>query len=352
MTGLFLALGPEGFGTYKRSEDGTLSPTPGTPDGILVPGLVDVHIHGAYGLDFMSNTPQQSTELCDKLASIGYEALLPTTVTSSAANVQNFLANLPEHPLIAGFHLEGPFISPEFPGAQPQSSIVSYAAAFDEWQPVLEDPRLRVVTLAPEIDGHLSLIENLSSKGVTVSLGHTAATEYDAHRAFRAGATQTTHTFNAMRPLHHREPSLLGAAMVNDDVQCELIYDRAHVARPVADILIRCKGTHGVLAVSDCSAAAGMPDGHKFEMWGHKVVLRNGNVVIDFADEHKSTLAGSTATLYDCFKNMWSDFGPEVAIRTCCLNPRHVARVDPDPSTWLILDHRLEICERLTADRP
>ena len=186
---VYFALGPEGFGAYEVETHGSvprMSPTNASAEKTLIPGFVDIHIHGAFGIDFMSASQEEMVDLCDKLEGCGYEKFLPTTVTASLEDVRTALGNLPDHPLIGGFHLEGPFISPVHPGAQPKEWIVSAEAAAGEWKEVLEDERLKVVTLAPELPGALELTEFLSARGVVVSMGHTDATYMQASQGFHA----------------------------------------------------------------------------------------------------------------------------------------------------------------------
>ena len=165
---------------------------------------------------------------------------------------------------------------------------------------MLEDPRLRVVTLASEISEGLDLaIRDLDRSGTIVSLGHTDATYAQVREAVAAGARHTTHTYNAMRPLHHREPGTVGAALTLPELTCELIYDRVHVARPAAEVLLRCKGPDGVVAVSDGTMAAGLPPGTEIRMWGLDCVVGEGDVRL-----RDGTLAGSAITLLDAFRNL------------------------------------------------
>jgi N-acetylglucosamine-6-phosphate deacetylase len=147
-----------------------------------------------------------------------------------------------------------------------------------------------------------------------------------------------------MRPLHHREPGTLGFALTNDDVACELIYDRHHVCREAADVLVRCKPDQKLIAVSDGTMAAGQPTGTEQAMWGLPTVVSGGTVRLK-----DGTLAGSAITLLDAFRNLHEDFGPEVAIRACCINPRidlNLERI----RTWLVLDSSLQIVDRITME--
>lgn len=343
-------LGPEGLGVYEI--DWSVQPPQFTrvsrpPKGLLVPGFVDIHIHGAFGTDFMSATASDMSHLCDKLAKVGYEAFLPTTVTASVSDVHRALKVLPDHPMVAGFHLEGPFISPEFPGAQPQEFIAEPPLATSDelsvWDSVLDDPRLRVITLAPELPHALELISRLMERGVIVSMGHTNATYEEARRGFEFGAAHTTHTFNAMRGLHHREAGILGYALSADALRCELIYDRLHVSKEAAGLLFKCKPADRVIAVSDSTLATGLPPGQSVTMWGLDCVIGRQQVRL----ASNNALAGSAITLLDAFRNLHEDFGAEIAIRACCINPR-LALGLKKVRKWLHLDREtLEIEEIL-----
>lgn len=346
MNGTYYALGPEGFGKYAVTLDPfgvTLTVSEAVAQGTIVPGFVDIHIHGAFGIDFMSASEEDMRSLCDKLAGCGYESFLPTTVTASLDSVLSALASLPDHPMIGGFHLEGPFISPDHPGAQPVEWIVTPEAVMDAWRPVLEDERLKVVTLAPEVPGALELTRFLTSRGVVVSMGHTDATFAQAAEGFVSGAQHTTHTYNAMRGLHHREAGTVGYALLNDAVRCELIYDRKHVSREAAEVLFRTKPAGAIIAVSDSSMATGMPAGKAVAMWGHECVTSPGEVRL----KSNGALAGSAITLLDAFRNLAEDFGAEAAIRACCVNPRHALRMLGAPQRHIVFDDRYEIVEIL-----
>ncbi|RYD66767.1 MAG: hypothetical protein EOP84_30985, partial [Verrucomicrobiaceae bacterium] len=236
---VFTTYGPEGMGKYAVDlKTMAMEQSDRPSEGLLVPGFVDIHIHGAFGKDFMSGTAEDLMEMADGLQKVGYEAFLPTTVTGSLEDVRRAISHLPiADPRIEGFHLEGPFISPKHPGAQPQKYIIQPSS---DWDDVLEHRQLRVVTLAPEIPGGLDLAKQLLMRGVReddgrpviISLGHTDATYEQVIAAVEVGATHTTHTYNAMRPLHHREAGTVGAALTIKDLTCELIYDRIHVSKP------------------------------------------------------------------------------------------------------------------------
>ena len=342
MKGIFRAFGDGSVQTFSmESNEGRIfaTPTDELPQGWLAPGFTDIHLHGAFGIDFMSATQAKMLELSDRLGEVGYERFYPTTVSASADDVRRALDNLPDDPRMPGFHLEGPFISHRFPGAQPPSAIANAPLTASEWDPILDDPRLKVITLAPEEPGSLELARRLASRGVRVSMGHTNATYAEAQAGFDAGVRHATHTFNAMRGLHHREAGALGFAMLNDQMVAELIYDRLHVTPQAATVLLRTKPADKVIAVSDSTIASGKPEGERFQMWGLEVETRPGSVYL--ADTE--TLAGSAITLFSAFQNLARDFGGEWAIRLCCVNPRTAMGIEAPPKVWLEFDDEFNL---------
>lgn len=303
----------------------------GEAEGILTPGFVDIHCHGGFGFDFMSADERQIIAWAEMLAEAGYEAFLPTTVTCSAAAAQEAVNCLPNHPMIAGVHLEGPFISPEYPGAQPPEFIKDPESRDSAWAAILKDPRIKVMTLAPERPGAGQLINDLNERGIIASMGHTAASYSQAEEGFKKGVRHATHTYNAMKGLHHREPGALGFILSEPGIMAELIYDRVHVSPGAAKVLLQCKGIGGVIAVSDSTQAAGMPSGSEFEMWDLKVYTKDKEVRL----KSNNALAGSAITLKDAFINICQDFGLEAAIRTCSLNPRRALNMTNRPNVWV-----------------
>lgn len=337
-----MMLGPQGWGSYQR-ESGRWERVDSDATEYFIPGFVDIHIHGAFGIDFMSASTDQMVQLAEKLHEQGYAAFFPTTVTASPADVRAALSNLPEHPMIPGFHLEGPFISPEYPGAQPPESILDYAGNEGEWDTILSDPRLKVITLAPERPGADRLITKMVTQGVRVSYGHTNATFAECLTGFSLGARHTTHTYNAMRPLHHREAGTVGYALATQGVRTELIYDRIHVCKEAAQVLIQAKTQDSVIAISDSTLASGLPSGSEVTMWGHECVMGDKQIRL----KSNGSLAGSAITLKDAFQNLAADFGPEFAVRATCYNPRLALGLPTGENQGLILNSQWEIIDRI-----
>ncbi len=339
------ALGPDGFGAYRVEwADGQplFERVSEPPELLLVPGFVDIHIHGGYGVDVMYASTDELSFLCGKLREAGYEGFLPTLQAAPAKDMLNVINKLPDDPMILGFHIEGPFINPERSGALPPEAIVTPPDGPSEWDEVLDHPMLSVVTVAPEVPHALDLILRLKKRGVIASMGHTSATYEEMRRGFEFGASHTTHTYNAMRALHHREVGALGYAFINDDLCTEVIYDRHHVCPEAAALLLKCKPQESVIAVSDGTMATGMPEGVKMTLFGVECITGKGDVRIAAT----GGLAGSAITLKDAFQNLAEDFGPEIAIRACSLNPRKGLRMADNPTVWLEFDKRYELIGR------
>ena len=337
------ALGDDGYGPHAiqwTEGEPIFTPIDAEPEFIVTPGFIDIHIHGAFGIDFMSATTEQMVSLCDQLDEVGYEGFLPTTVTAAPEDIKKALDEMPDHEMILGFHLEGPFISSAFPGAQPPNFILDPPTGPSDWDSILHDPRLRVITMAGERPGALELIERLAARDVVVSLGHTNATYAEAEAALEAGASHATHTFNAMRGLHHREAGMLGFALSDDDLRCELIYDKLHVSEAAAALLFKCKPLLGVIAISDATMAAGLPSPQNITMWGLECVLENQSIRLK-----DGTLAGSAITLLDAYRNLAEDFGLEAAELACCWAPRDALGIDT-VRTYNVFDLDLNLVER------
>lgn len=338
-------LGPEGFGAHTVDWSGSepvFTRVHHKPSKLLIPGFVDIHIHGGLGIDCFTEDTKAITALCDKLETRGYESILPTTVTGTVEQVQAAINAIPDHPMIAGFHLEGPFISAQFPGAQPASCIAPVPVGSSKWDAVLDHPKLKIVTLAPEIPNALELILKLNQRNVIVSMGHSNATYDQFRRGYEFGARHVTHVFNAMRGFHHREVGATGYALMNDDLACEIIYDRHHLSKEALQLLLKVKPIEKIIAISDGTAASGAPHGTGLRMWGHECFVEHGAVRI----QGSGALAGSASTMLDCFRNIELDFDTETAIRLCCLNPRHALGKRGLPRVFIELDDNREIINR------
>ncbi|MBI3959443.1 MAG: N-acetylglucosamine-6-phosphate deacetylase [Chloroflexi bacterium] len=263
---------------------------------VVLPGFIDLHIHGSAGHDTMDATPQSLSAISAFLARHGVTAFTPTTMTAphppTLAAVQNVAAAM-AHPLpgaaILGVHLEGPYISPHFPGAQAKADIRPPNLA--EFAELVAAGPVKLITLAPEQPGADALIDAALDAGVRVLIGHSAATYEQTIAGFEAGVSQATHTFNAMTGLHHRQPGVVGAVLTDDLVYAQLIADTIHVHPAAMAVLARCKGPDRLLLITDAIRATGMPAG-EYELGGQPVFVREGQCRL--AD---GTLAGSILTM-------------------------------------------------------
>lgn len=296
-------------------------------------GGVDLQINGALGLAFTDLETQHVASLdkiCQFLWQQGVDAFLPTLVTTSVENIQRSLSVIAEFMYkqasspqpaaqILGVHLEGPFLNPQKCGAHPAEYLLPLTIrqinrVLDNYADIV-----KLITLAPELDTTGEAIPYLHSLGITVSLGHSQATATQAERAFDLGATMVTHAFNAMPGLHHREPGLLGSALVHPNVKCGLIADGQHINPTMIQILLRA-GCYeqGIFLVSDALAPLGLPDG-TYPWDTRQITVKNGTARLP-----DSTLSGTTLPLLLGVQNLvrWGICNVEKAIALATESPR------------------------------
>lgn len=278
--------------------------TPGHnfPGATLAPAFFDVHFHGAAGHDVMEATPEALGAIGALLARHGTASYLATTVTApldatlrAVSGLAGLIQNsdlLQSHKKIArpvGIHLEGPFLSHAKRGVQPAEHLLAPdIAVFDRLYEAAEG-HVRLLTLAPELAGAAELAAHATARGVRVSMGHSNATAAETLAVLDAGAVSTTHTFNAMRPLDHREPGILGVALTDDRLYAELICDGIHVVPEIVKLWWKAKGEQRGILVTDAMSAAGMPDG-EYQLGGFAVQVANGRATA------RGVLAGSVLT--------------------------------------------------------
>jgi N-acetylglucosamine-6-phosphate deacetylase len=230
----------------------------------VLPGFVDMHVHGGGGASFTEGTAEQARQAAEFHRRHGSTSLVASLVTASVATLEAraaMLADLADEGIIAGIHLEGPFLAPARRGAQdPRHMIAPDVAVFERLHAAARG-HLRVITLAPELPGAAAVIQAAVRSGVTAAIGHTDATADVAAAAIDAGASHATHLFNGMRPLHHREPGAAGALLDRDEVSCEVIADGAHLHDITIRLTARAAGPGRLVLITDAMAAAGMPDG-------------------------------------------------------------------------------------------
>lgn len=277
-----------------------------------LPGFIDVHVHGGVGHEAMDANPDGLRAMSSFYAQHGVTSFLATTWTDSAARIQAALetaaqvaAEPPVGAALLGVHLEGPYLNPERCGAQSTAHI--RRALPQEVMPWLEMGIVRLVALAPEYPENHWLIRECVRRAVPVSAAHTAATYAEMQQAVMLGVTQTTHTFNAMTGLHHREPGTLGAALTIPQLRCELIADNIHVHPGAIRLLWVAKGADRVILITDAVRGAGSPDG-EYEIDNRTVFVRDGAVRL-----HDGTLAGSTLTMDRAVANLMAATGESLA---------------------------------------
>lgn len=295
-------------------------------------GGVDLQINGGLGLAFTDVSAadfDQLRAICQYLWDQGVDAFLPTLVTTSTQNIErslsifaDFIASQQQHSTTAqilGVHLEGPFLNPQKRGAHPAEYLLPLT--LENVKRVLGEYAcvVKVITLAPELDATDKVIPYLRSLGITVSLGHSQATAAQAQQAFTRGASMVTHAFNAMPGLHHREPGLLGAALVHPNVYCGMIADGQHICPSMIQLLLRA-GCYekGLFLVSDALAPIGLPDG-VYPWDTRQIEVKNGTARLP-----DGTLSGTTLPLLVGVQNLveWTICGVESAIELATEAPR------------------------------
>lgn len=292
----------------------------------IVPGFIDVHVHGVLGVDTL-DAGDAVARIAASLPRFGVTAFCPTTVActpDALAGVLRQVRACRAHPLplaarVLPAHLESNFINPDYCGAQPRAYLRTppspavtagggEAGAFTgaDILAVVEAfaSEVAIVTLAPELDGALALIAGLCALGIRVSLGHSGASLESALVAIAAGATHATHLFNRMPPLHHRAPGLAAAVLQHDAVAAELICDTFHVHPTMVRLAVAAKGASRVMAISDATAVAGLPDGGSGTLGGRRIMATPTCAVLD-----DQTMAGSVSTMDAAFRNLIGPMG-------------------------------------------
>ncbi len=306
-------------------------------DGILAPGFIDIHIHGGAGHDVMEAAADALRPVERLLASHGVSSYFPTTVTAPLDVTLSALARLADAIEAAdrgaqptelrsrprGIHLEGPFISQCRRGVHPQESLVTPSlAAFDRfWQAARG--HIRVLTIAPELPGAIEVITEAAKRGVCVSLGHSDADLNTARAGVAAGARHATHTFNAMRPLGHRYPGILGEVLTDSRLTADIIADGIHVDPAIVKLFLKAKGQDMAVLITDATAATGMPDG-RYHLGSLEVEVKDGRCTSG------GNLAGSVVTLDLAVRNVmkFAQWDLQQAVRLATLNPARVVGLD------------------------
>lgn len=291
------------------------------------PGFIDIHIHGSGGRDTMDGTLEDLKVISSTIAKHGVTSFLPTTMTMHKDKIYTALIAIREAKntsmpgaTVLGAHMEGPFISEKFKGAQSKDYILKPSINFiKEFMDVL-----KIITLAPEEDTNLNFIKEVSSKSdITLSLGHTNATYEETMDAINAGIAHATHTFNAMTPLNHRKPGAVGA-IFNSKISCEFIADTIHIHPELYRLILHIKGQDKVVLITDSMRAGCMEKGI-YELGGQKVIVDESSARLE-----DGTLAGSILSLNMAVKNIlkYTDLSVPEAVSLATINPAKVIHVE------------------------
>lgn len=316
-------------------------------DGLtLYPGFIDGHIHGAVGVDALEATAGDLQRVAAFLATRGVTAWLPTLVPAPAEDYARAVSAIEtlmreqsndndETPVGAhalGVHYEGPFVNAAQCGALRTEYFQTFAdasslaeiVALPENCPALGDARAaHMITVAPEIEGGVLLVSELSKRGWIVSIGHTRADVSTLDAALVAGARHMTHFFNAMSPLHHRAPGVVGWGLTQDAVTCDVIADGVHCAPVMLDVALRCKTAERLILISDAVLPAGLGDG-EYRVWGETIRVEHGRT-----RNARGAIAGSVSTMLDAVRTMHSlGCAPHEIARMASFNPARLLGVD------------------------
>lgn len=304
------------------------------PDLLLAPGFIDIHIHGGSGHDVMEADDAALAAVETGMVKHGVTSYLPTTVTASEARILRALEHLGRaisingprkraRPL--GIHLEGPFISHAKRGVHPPENLVPPSRELFRKYWETSAGMIRMMTIAPELPGATETIAEAKQVGVHSSIGHSNATYDEAEKGILAGADHATHTFNAMRPLDHREPGILGAVLSDDRLTADLIADGVHVDPSVVRLFLRAKGPERAVLITDAISATGMPDGI-YKLGAFDVEVRGSRC------EYQGKLAGSVLTLDRAVRNVMSFAGWRLqeSIRLATFNPARLLGITED----------------------
>lgn len=311
----------------------------------LTPGLIELHFNGALGCDLNRSSIGAIRELLRRLPEHGVTSVVLTAITAPLTDMLSTIHTLSEvvhHKTIPqcrplGLHLEGPFISPLYRGAHPAGAVRPFNL---EELSLLLSPMTRMVTIAPEADPTGAGIRMMVEQGIRVSMGHSNATFEEMKRGVDAGISSATHLFNAMRPLHQREPGLIATVLTDDRIYAQMIGDGAHVHPEVVKMVFRAKPPSRMLLTSDASPVAGMPEGSQVHFGGQTIRVQKQQTI-----NREGVLAGSSQLISDCVRNLvrWgiSDFSS--IVRTATANPAEflgesrLGRLEPDYLADLVL---------------
>ncbi len=299
----------------------------------VVPGFIDIHTHGAVGVDVNSATAEDLRKIGRFFASNGTTAWLGSVLTDTVEQtdwcINQFQeydkTHAPDAAQLLGVHLEGPFLASQYKGAMPEHLLQQGNTELLQHYQDLAGGRIKYLTVSPEVPGVIEMIPEAKKMGIRVGIGHSGATYQQAVDAIDSGADLATHTFNAMRLFHQHEPAIMGAVLENDDVYCEMICDGLHLVPATVRLLVKIKGMDKVIGITDSIMAAGLPDGN-YHLGVNDVVVKDGDAKL----ASNGTRAGSTLTLNRGLKNLLAFTGKslEEALPALTENPAKLLGVD------------------------
>ncbi len=279
-------------------------------DRRIVPGFLDIHTHGAVGVDVNGASAEDLETISRFMAGNGTTAWLASILTDTQDQTEWCIRQMREHQVrpsagaeLLGIHLEGPFLAKEYKGAMPEHLLQANNLPLVRRYQELAGGRIRYITLSPELPGAVEMIPALRELGITVAIGHSGATYEQSMAAVRSGASAATHMGNAMRLLHQHEPAIFGAAL-ESDLYCEVICDGRHLHPGTVRILLKTKGADRLVAITDSIMAAGLPDG-SYHLGVNQVVVEDGDAKL----ASDGTRAGSTLTQDAALRNLLSFTG-------------------------------------------
>jgi N-acetylglucosamine-6-phosphate deacetylase len=298
---------------------------------IVAPGFIDIHVHGGKGRDVMDASYEAIKDIAKFLVSHGTTSFVPTTISAprsellrSVKAVKTAIKKGTDGAEVLGAHLEGPYINLEKRGAHDANYV--RLPSIDEFEEIWEasNHTVKIVTLAPELEGSEMLIQKLREIGIVASIGHSNATYIQAVDAMKRGVRHATHMFNRLSGFDPREPGVVGAVLVHDELTAELICDGIHVHPAAMNLLIRIKGPERVVLVTDAIRAAGMPDG-EYALGKQQIIVEDGVSRLESGD-----FAGSTLTIDRAVRNIMRLVGTplQTAVKMATINPAVVVNVD------------------------
>ena len=295
---------------------------------IVFPGFIDVHLQGAGGCDFLDGTKEALAKICETLTRFGTTSLLATTVFKNSKNshIENIIEFMkkPRGANILGIHLEGPFINQKKKGMIRPNGIKVCSLNYLNKILKITKGKLKMITIAPELNGAIGVIKMLKKKKIIASFGHSEATLTQTQKGIDAGITHATHIFNAMRPIHHRDPGPLAAILMDNRVSAQVICDGIHIHPDVIRLIVKLKGMRNIALITDSVSSLGLRNGeYIYDGWRYK--SKDG--VCRYKD---GTLIGTALPLNKMVKRMVKFGGVSLqeAIQMATMNPAKILRVD------------------------